>query len=96
MLKNVSLKGHQSNIKFSYFSYAADRLSDYKKEKVKTTFYKSFSFSFLSAKKMRKLFRKVMFTFLRVTEDFGHEHRLNMELYVQSLFGLLCTYSCTH
>ena len=41
-LKNVSLKGHQSNIKFSYFSYAADRLSDYKKEKVKNDFLQEF------------------------------------------------------
>jgi hypothetical protein len=58
MLKNVSLKGHQSNIKFSYFSYAADRLSDYKKEKVKTTFYKTFSFSFLSLKNGANFFAK--------------------------------------
>ncbi len=62
-LTNVSLKGHQSNIKFSYFSYAADRLSDYKKEKVKTTFYKSFSLSFLSLKNAANFFAKSCLNF---------------------------------
>ena len=29
------MQGQQSNIQFSYYSYAADRLADYKKEKVR-------------------------------------------------------------